>query len=168
MQLVQLGQLELCNLCNLFNLFNLFNLCNLCNLCKHLAEQPRTPQSSLPAASRQSCNVAVWGRQARQAACALLLVDKSEEVQCRRSCQAAAWSLTAPHLARIQSAGGQNLPRRARNLHSDLYLFHFLIKPLAYSILKKTRSSWLSYALRDDEAVYWVIIGHYEAVAVGN
>ena len=110
----------------------------LCNLCKYLAEQPRTPQSSLPAASRQSCNVAVWGRQARQAACALLLVDKSEEVQCRRSCQAAAWSLTAPHLARIQSAGGQNLPRRARNLHSDLYLFQILIKPLAYySTLKE-------------------------------
>ena len=31
-----------------------------------------------------------------------------------------------------------------------------------------TRSSWLNYALRDDEAVYWVSIGHYEAVAVGN
>ena len=111
--------------------------CAIC-VCKHFAEQPRTPQSSLPAASRQSCNVAVWGRQARQAACALLLVDKSEEVQCRRSCQAAAWSLTAPHLARIQSAGGQNLPRRARNLHSDLYLFQILIKPLAYySTLKE-------------------------------
>ena len=33
---------------------------------------------------------------------------------------------------------------------------------------KKTRSSWLNCALRDDEAVYWVSIGHYEAVAVGN
>ena len=32
----------------------------------------------------------------------------------------------------------------------------------------KTRSSWLNCALRDDEAVYWVSIGHYEAVAVGN
>ena len=31
-----------------------------------------------------------------------------------------------------------------------------------------TRSSWLNYALRDDEAVYWVSIGHYEAVAVGK
>ena len=31
-----------------------------------------------------------------------------------------------------------------------------------------TRSSWLNYVLRDDEAVYWVIIGHYEVVAVGN
>ena len=68
-------------------------------------------------------------------------MDKSEEVQCRRSCQAAAWSLTAPHLARIQSAGGQNLPRRARNLHSDLYLFHFLIKPLAYSNIKENSLS---------------------------
>ena len=29
------------------------------------------------------------------------------------------------------------------------------------------RSSWLNCALRD-EAVYWVSIGHYEAVAVGN
>ena len=32
----------------------------------------------------------------------------------------------------------------------------------------RTRSSWLDCALRDDEAVYWVSIGHYEAVAVGN
>ena len=31
-----------------------------------------------------------------------------------------------------------------------------------------TRSSWLNCALRDEEAVYWVSIGHYEAVAVGN
>ena len=33
---------------------------------------------------------------------------------------------------------------------------------------KQTRSSWLNCALRDDEAMYWVSIGHYEAVAVGN
>ena len=33
---------------------------------------------------------------------------------------------------------------------------------------KETRSIWLNCALRDDEAVYWVSIGHYEAVAVGN
>ena len=32
----------------------------------------------------------------------------------------------------------------------------------------KTRSSWLNCASRDDEAVYWVSIGHYEAVAVGH
>ena len=31
----------------------------------------------------------------------------------------------------------------------------------------QTRSSWLNCALRDDEAVYWVSIGHYEAVVVG-
>ena len=31
-----------------------------------------------------------------------------------------------------------------------------------------TRSSWLNCALRDDETVHWVSIGHYEAVAVGN
>ena len=35
-------------------------------------------------------------------------------------------------------------------------------------IMMITRSSWLNCALRDDEAVYWVSIGHYEAVAVGN
>ena len=35
-------------------------------------------------------------------------------------------------------------------------------------IIMMTRSSWLNCALRDDEAVYWVSIGHYEAVAVGN
>ena len=34
--------------------------------------------------------------------------------------------------------------------------------------LIKTRSSWLNCALRDDEAVNWVSIGHYEAVAIGN
>ena len=32
----------------------------------------------------------------------------------------------------------------------------------------KNRSSWLNCALRDDEAVYWVSIGHYEALAIGN
>ena len=29
-------------------------------------------------------------------------------------------------------------------------------------------SRWLNCALRDDEAVNWVSIGHYEAVAIGN
>ena len=33
---------------------------------------------------------------------------------------------------------------------------------------KETRSSWLNCALRHDEAVYWVSIGHYEAVAVDD
>ena len=34
------------------------------------------------------------------------------------------------------------------------------------ALLLETRSSWLNCVLRDDEAVYWVSIGHYEAVAV--
>ena len=34
--------------------------------------------------------------------------------------------------------------------------------------IAKTRSSWLNCALRDDEAVHWVSIGNYDAVAVGN
>ena len=38
---------------------------------------------------------------------------------------------------------------------------------ISLQISMKTRSSWLNCALRDDEAVYWVSIGHYEAVAVG-
>ena len=29
----------------------------------------------------------------------------------------------------------------------------------------RTRSIWLNCALRDDEAAYWVSIGHFEAVA---
>ena len=39
---------------------------------------------------------------------------------------------------------------------------------LQFYIVITTRSSWLNSALRDDEAVYWVSIGHYKAVAVGN
>ena len=33
---------------------------------------------------------------------------------------------------------------------------------------RETRSSWVNCALRDEEAVYWVSIGHYKAVAVGT
>ena len=32
----------------------------------------------------------------------------------------------------------------------------------------KTRSSWLNCASRDNEAVFWVSIGHYEAVGGGG
>ena len=32
----------------------------------------------------------------------------------------------------------------------------------------RTRSSWLNCALRDDEAMYWLSLGHCETVAVGN
>ena len=31
----------------------------------------------------------------------------------------------------------------------------------------ETRSSWVNCALRDEEAVYWVSVAHYEAVSVG-
>ena len=46
--------------------------------------------------------------------------------------------------------------------------FIFLIILFYWRGIIITRSSWLNCALRDDEAVYWVRIGHYEAVAVGN
>ena len=39
---------------------------------------------------------------------------------------------------------------------------------VGYGEVGGTRSNWLNCALRDDEAVFWVSIGHYEAVAVGN
>ena len=42
------------------------------------------------------------------------------------------------------------------------------IKLIQLQTKAQTRSSWLNCALRDDEAVYWVSIGHYEPVAVGN
>ena len=32
----------------------------------------------------------------------------------------------------------------------------------------QTRSTWFNCALRVDETVYWVSIGHYKAVPVGN
>ena len=38
----------------------------------------------------------------------------------------------------------------------------------AIPITMEIRSSWPNCALRDDEAVYWVSIGHCEAAAVGN
>ena len=38
----------------------------------------------------------------------------------------------------------------------------------SHGVHQVTRSSWLNCALRDDEAVYWISIGHYEAVAIGN
>ena len=49
------------------------------------------------------------------------------------------------------------------------HFLHLLLPPLhTHNIEKttKTRSSWLNWALRGDEAVYWVSIGHYEAVAL--
>ena len=47
-------------------------------------------------------------------------------------------------------------------------LSNWIVSVFLYRKPVITRSSWLNCALRDDEAVYWVSIGHYEAVAVGN
>ena len=62
-----------------------------------------------------------------------------------------------------------------RQLVAGNYLtYHPNGKPNINNILTEntmsitTRSSWLNCALRDDEAVYWVSIGHYEVVTVGN
>ena len=44
---------------------------------------------------------------------------------------------------------------------TSFYPSYIYFKPL-------TRSSWLNCGLRVDEAVYWVSIGHYEVVAVGD
>ena len=60
-------------------------------------------------------------------------------------------------------------------MHDDYFFFcQVLIKHECLDTVPSleaiavTRSSWFNCALRDDEAVYWVSIGHYEAVAVGN
>ena len=49
---------------------------------------------------------------------------------------------------------------------SDIITCNSFLQYLPFVIL--TRSSWLNCALRDDEAVYWVSLGHCEVVAVGN
>ena len=59
-------------------------------------------------------------------------------------------------------------------LDSTCLFFNFQISNgIAYNgnfsmWVKQTRSSWFNCALRDDEAVCWVNIGHYEALAVDN
>ena len=55
-----------------------------------------------------------------------------------------------------------------RELNELSWLILLLWTLIKQVFLARTRSSWLNCALRDDEAVYWVSIGHYEAVAVGN
>ena len=62
---------------------------------------------------------------------------------------------------------------KASNLNKRRHTANLSVQAPRYQILgyyrqHKTRSSWLNCALRDDEAVYWVSIGHYKAVAVGN
>ena len=49
-----------------------------------------------------------------------------------------------------------------------LRLIRFVFNMEECDKVGKTSSSWLNCALRDDEAVYCVSIGHYEAVAVVN
>ena len=48
------------------------------------------------------------------------------------------------------------------------HVWQKIIATIIWDKIIKTRSSWLNCALRDDEALYWVSIGHYEAVAVDN
>ena len=61
-------------------------------------------------------------------------------------------------------------PEHTQDSRGVLLIDMFLLSDMSLpeNSAKKTRSSWLNCALRDDEAVYWVSIGHYEAVAVGN
>ena len=57
-----------------------------------------------------------------------------------------------------------------------VWIYHYISPKLVVDVFssfpnknsRKTRSSWLNCALRDDEAVYWVSIGHSEAVEDGN
>ena len=103
---------------------------------------------------------------------------------------ASLWKLTiAEVLYQILAAEGSSpldarLLRHFRFCHKrhritqtcDILILHKRYNHRSYSNLsiyhihhiEQTRSSWLNCALRDDEAVYWVSIGHYEAVAVGN
>ena len=86
------------------------------------------------------------------------------------------WHCTSSDLALI---------RQKKNMYFWIGLFVSLYspkasdwdqsRPISVSFLIRTsgnynitRSSWLNCALRDDEAVFWVSIGHSEAVAVGN
>ena len=62
------------------------------------------------------------------------------------------------------------LPTKAEtypNIYVSIHHFTYIC-PSLFGWKEKTRSSWLNCALRDGEAMYWVSIGHYEAVAVGN
>ena len=54
-----------------------------------------------------------------------------------------------------------------RKVHLASTILHLYLMTMV-SRLMVTRSGWLNCALRDYEAVYWVSIGHYEAVVVGN
>ena len=53
-------------------------------------------------------------------------------------------------------------------VYEKIYILYVTLISSVYTIVVTTRSSWLNCALRDDEALYWVSIGHYKAVAVDN
>ena len=63
------------------------------------------------------------------------------------------------------------LDERAKGLSKDMDIRSeqekLEVNP-SFERINKTSSSWLNRALRDDEALKWVSIGNYEAVAVGN
>ena len=54
------------------------------------------------------------------------------------------------------------------NVGNSLDLSIFKTRFSKFQQLIWTRSSWFNCVLRDDEALCWVSIGHYEALAVGN
>ena len=60
----------------------------------------------------------------------------------------------------LKMGGKRNTKCEAKEIQS--------VRLQKYKILGKTRSSWVNCALRDEEAVYWVSVAHYEAVAVSN
>ena len=64
----------------------------------------------------------------------------------------------------------ERIRTRRRVSTTGFIRFHFNFSFFElWSISWITRSSWLNCTVRDDEAVlYWVSIGHYEAVALGN
>ena len=53
-------------------------------------------------------------------------------------------------------------------IEEDKQGFEKCLEKTNQGIEDNIKSSWLNCVLRGDEAVYWVSIGHFEAVAVGN
>ena len=58
--------------------------------------------------------------------------------------------------------------KMCKNPFSMFQIQFYCMRTLLRVVQNGTRSSWLNCALRDDEAVYWVSIGRYEALAVAN
>ena len=71
--------------------------------------------------------------------------------------------------ATVEGSGTKILPYT--NLHFKVLYQNRSLLPYVKVLSKikvKTRSSWVNCALRDEEAVYWVSVAHYEALSVGN